>query len=225
MSTENLSPEEQEVNRLINESKEKIAAMEQQINNLPRDQGPAPRYNLPGGPQPHDPGKNAELKQELQSAIYKEKDGLAANVDKTLSDAPAAIKEKGQRNLSDFLYGKDKQQEKSAEKQINPSQEFAMKLRYSREQTHKIPDHERAQRKDLDASQDFAQKLRFKAKEDRSASMAKKEDGQPAKNGQDGKSSMSTQFSQKLGFTKWEDGTTGSGSTGKKKEDIEPDKK
>ncbi len=173
MSTGNLSPEEKEVNRLINESKLKIEKLEKQIKDLPRDQGLDQRFNMSGGPQPHAPGKNAELKREAKEAIEKEKKTLTEKVDKALSGSSAETKEKGQKNLTSFLYpDKVKENERSEQKTISASQGYAMKLRFGGDKEFAPPAHERAREKDLDSSQEFANKLKSAGKEKTAADPA-----------------------------------------------------
>lgn len=205
MSTDNLSPEEKEVNKIINESKTKVEALERQISELPRDQGPAPRNNLPGGPPPLAPGRNAEIKKEALAAIEKEKNELTEMVDKTLANSSQEIKERGQKNLTNYLYGdKPKEGEGKEQKDINPSQEFAMKLRFGNKGKEPvIPDHERAREKDLSASQEFASKLRFNETQKGDKDMTGKE-SEGKQNKFEGMS-MSAQFNQKLKYTQMEE--------------------
>ena len=220
MTKEDLSPEEKEVNKLINEAKEKIELLERQIKEQPKDQGPAPRYNMPGGPQPNDPARHAKIIQDAKETIEKEKDDLAQKVDKTLVNSSKEVKERAQGNLTNYLYGgKADKNERAKQKDLSSSEAFAMKLRYGHTTKDPvIPDHERARTKDLSASQEFAMKLRFKDSQQPVKDALEKD--QPAKEGKSEMMSMSAQFSQSLKYSQVEEKERNQ----PEKEDVEKDK-
>lgn len=194
------SPEEDQVNKLINESKARIQNWQEEIDNLPSDKGHEPTLEPEGAPRSFDPSETAKRKNWLEKEIEEEKNHLSFQVEQTLENSSKEAKERGMQNLTSFLYP-TKNSERSQEKTLNTSQEFAMKLRFPNRTNDPIPRHERTQEKDLSTSQEFAHKLRFK--DSPQVEKSEHEKTEPEKSDKT-EMSMSMQFEQRLGFSQME---------------------
>jgi len=187
MSRENLSATETAVNKHMADAKNKIAELEQRLDNLPSDKGPTLKPG--GGPQPLSKG---EQKTAIEKEIAQVKESTLNAIDQKLKDASPDDKEKCEHAVSQWLYpdridpdqekdldasqtmlAKDMYERKHPEKPLEKgdvkTMEQAERSMWRQRYKEEMPEPETVQkqptkedRKDLDASQDFAFRLRYR---------------------------------------------------------------
>lgn len=172
-------PEYAHVGKMVREAQERIREIDQQIKNVPKDQGPAPQYNPPGFIRSRQPGSQ----DEKIAAFEKQKEQVKADtmekVDKETIKADPKTATLVRDQAREGMYGNPFKGKDAAEM-----------------------DALRGQSKDLETSQNYADALRQSQNPERTekdvpepaSSTTNMEEKKPL--------SMSARFSQSLSYTR-----------------------
>jgi len=126
-------PGYEHVRDMVREAQQRIKEIDEQIKNVPKDQGPSPQYNPPGFLRPKQPGNREQTIRSLEMHKDQLRADIMVRVEKETAHADTKTARVVRDNAIESVYpnpyqGKDAremQQIKGQSKDLEASQEFA----------------------------------------------------------------------------------------------------
>lgn len=196
MKDQTPSPEEQEIQQIVNEATHDTAQREAAIKNLHSNNGP--QLKLTGGIiGANSPHQKQQDEQQYKSEIKGIREAALNNAAKAIEGSPINIQAKSYKTADDFAYPETSSQNNSASKRGEKKDLESAQNSTMQQLGDDVPMQDReAAEKDISPSQDLAMRKLGDAKEKNALNPSPKPDNKFKE------ASMSQRFDMSLGYSK-----------------------